>query len=210
MQGCPSLVKGQGLGVPKGNVDKMNRILELAKENKAVAMAIIAQAIIDEGAIGADGTITINYTSRKNAVYLWKIANAWDLVHPIRKKKYINHTTWYVSFRAEKREEIYKFVGPLPDLRHDRMFRHILRRYNGGPHKARNGETQRKTLDLLKNKPMTVRDISYALDISASTTRKHLINLRKDKKIFVFGYNKKSPNKNQRTAQIWAFSKPLH
>jgi len=188
----------------------MNRITEISKKNKDVAMAIIVQAIIDEGAIGADGTITISYTSKKNAVYLWDIANAWDLVHPIRKKNCINHTKWFISFRAEKREEIYKLVGPLPDPRHDRMFRHILRKSTGGIHKGRKGETRKKILELLKNKAMTIRDISYALDISASTTRKHLTNLRKDKKIFVIGYNKNSPNKNQRTAQIWSSSMSLH
>lgn len=43
----------------------MNRILELAKKNKDIAMSIIIQAIIDEGAIGADGSININYTIKK-------------------------------------------------------------------------------------------------------------------------------------------------
>ncbi|MCJ2514059.1 MAG: hypothetical protein LN408_06445, partial [Candidatus Thermoplasmatota archaeon] len=109
----------------------MNRILKMAKNNKDAAMAIIVQAIIDEGAIGADGTINITYTSKKNAVYLWEIADTWNLVHPIRTKKYVTHTKWCISFRAEKREEIYKLVGPLPDPKHDKMFRHILRDHSG-------------------------------------------------------------------------------
>jgi DNA-binding transcriptional ArsR family regulator len=206
-RGTRAWSKGQGLGV-LGGMDKINRISELAKKNKDVAMAVIVQAIIDEGAIGADGTIKITYTSKKNAVYLWEIANAWGLLHPIRNTNYITHTKWCISFRAEKREEIYKLVGPLPDPMHDRMFRHILRKYKGGVHKGRRGETRKKILELLKNKTMTVRGIAYALDLSASTVRTHLRILRKDGKVFISGYNKKSPNKNQRTAQIWAFSMP--
>ena len=205
--GVPEWSKGQGLGVFTG-LDKMNRISELAKKNKDVAMAIIIQAIIDEGAIGADGSINITYTSKKNAVYLWEIANAWNLVHPIRSKNCITHTKWCIGFRAEKREEIYKLVGPLPDPRQDKMFRHILRKYTGGIHKGKRGETKRKTLELLKNKAMTVRDIAYALDLSASIVRTHLRSLRKDGKVLVSGLNKEAPNKNQRTAQIWAFSMP--
>jgi len=186
----------------------MNRILELAKKNRDTAMSIIVQAIIDEGAIGADGSINITYTSKKNAEYLWEIANAWNLVHPIRTKKYITHIKWCVSFRAEKRGEIYNLVGPLPDPRQDKMFRHILRNHMGGVHKGRRGETRMKILELLKNKSMTIRDISYTLDLSASTVRTHLRILRKKGKVFVSGCNKKSPNKNQRIAQIWAFSRP--
>ena len=173
-------------------------------------MALIVQAIIDEGAIGADGSINITYTSKKNAIYLWEIANAWHLVHPMRTKHYVTHTKWCISFRAEKRKEMYKLFGPLPDPRQDKMFRHILRNHTGGVHKAKRGETKRKLLNLLKNKSMTVREISYSLDISASTARTHLRNLKKDGEIFVEGYDKKSPNKNQRTAQIWAFSIPQH
>ena len=186
----------------------MNRILKMAKNNKDVAMAIIVQAIIDEGAIGADGTINITYTRQENAVYLWEIADAWDLVHPMRTKKYITHTKWCISFRAEKRKEIYKSVGPLPDPRHDRMFRHILRNNRGGAHKGKRGETQRKILEMMKKRNMTVRDIAYSLDLSASTVRTHLRSLRNDGSVLVTGYNKKSPHKNQRIAQIWACSMP--
>ena len=184
----------------------MNRISELAKKNKNIAMEIIVQAIIDEGAICADGTINITYTSEKNATYLWEIANAWDLVHPLRTKNYTTHTKWCISFRAERREEIYKLVGPLPDPKYDKMFCHILRKYKGGLHKRGRGETQSKISGLLKKNDMTVREIAYALDVSASTVRSHLKRLKKENKVVVRGLNKHSPYKNMRTAQIWAFS----
>ena len=184
----------------------MNRILELAKENKDIAMAIVIQSIIDEGAIGADGSINVTYTSKKNAMYLWEIADNWNLVHPLRTKVYDTHTKWCISFRAEKRKEIYKAVGPLPDPKYDKMFRHILREHKGGPHKGRRGEMKNRVLELLKTNSMTVRDISYALDLSASTVRKHLRTLKEDGKVFINGCNKNSPSKNMRTAQIWSYS----
>ena len=186
----------------------MNRISAMAKKNKDIAVSIIIQAIIDEGAIGADGSITITYTSKENAVYLWEIANAWDFVHPLRKKEYSNHTKWCISFRAEKRKELYNLVGPLPDPRHDKMFRHILRNHKGGPHKGGRGETEEKILELLKKRTMTVRNISYALDISASSVRKHLRTLRQNNKALVSGCDKQAIYKNQRTAEIWAYSMP--
>jgi len=208
MQGYPSLVQGAGLRSAWRQVS-VNRILAIAKENKDIAAAIIVQAIIDEGAIGADGSITITYTSKENAVYLWEIAHAWDFVHPLRKKEYSNHTKWCVSFRADKRKELYELVGPLPDPRHDKMFRHILRNHNGGPHKNGRGESERMVLDVLRKKPTTVRQISYDLDLSASSVRKHLRTLRKNKKVIVSGYDKKALHKNQRTAEIWTYCNAL-
>jgi len=188
----------------------MNKTQDLGKKNKKIALSIIIQAIIDEGAIGADGSITITYTSKKNAIYLWEIANAWNLVHPIRTKQYITHTKWCISFRADKRKEIYDFVGSLPDPRQDKMFRHIIRNHKGGTPKGKRGETKRKIMSLLKNKSLTVRDLSYSLDLSASTVRTHLKKLYNDDKVFILGYNKDSPNKNERTAHIWSYYMPRH
>lgn len=203
-RGTQAWSKGQGLGVLGGI--NVSRISAIAKKNKDIAMAIINQAIIDEGAIGADGSITITYTSKENAVYLWDIANAWDFVHPLRIKKYPNHTKWCISFRAEKRKELYSMVGPLPDPRHDKMFQHILRDHTGGPHKAERGITEKRVLELLKKRTQTVRQIAYALDLSASSVRKHLRNLQKKKLVQVHGYDKQAIYKNQRTAEIWIYS----
>jgi len=208
MQGYPSLVQGAGLRSAWRHVN-VNRILAIAKVNEDVAAAIIVQAIIDEGAIGADGSITITYTSKENAMYLWEIAHAWDFVHPLRKKEYSNHTKWCVSFRADKRKELYELVGPLPDPRHDKMFRHILRNHNGGPHKNGRGESERMILEMLKKKPTTVRQIAYDLDLSASSVRKHLRTLRKNMKVIVSGCDKQAIHKNQRTAEIWTYCNTL-
>jgi DNA-binding transcriptional ArsR family regulator len=183
----------------------VNRISTIAKKNKNIASAIIVQAIIDEGAIGADGSITITYTSKKNAVYLWDIAHTWDFVHPMRKKQYFNHTKWCISFRADKRKELYDLVGPLPDPRHDKMFRHILRNHIGGPYKNGRGESEKMILALLKKRAKTVRQLAYDLDLSASSVRKHLRVLRNKKQVIVSGFDKQSIYKNQRTAEIWAY-----
>ena len=182
---------------------RISTVMQRALKDKAVAMAIIGQAIIDEGAIGVDGSITVSYTSYENAYNLWKIANAWGLVHPLRKKLYKTHTKWVVAFKAEKREEIYKYIGPLPDPRKNKMFRHILRNPRGRIHKGGKGEVQRKILELLKRKPLTIREISYALDLSGSTVRKHLKKLAERGKVTIIGVNKNSLNKNQRTAHLW-------
>ena len=204
MQGYPSLVQGAGLrSAWRHRI--VNRISTIAKKNKEVAAAIIVQAIIDEGAIGADGSITITYTSKKNAVYLWEIAHAWDFVHPLRKKEYSNHTKWCIGFRADKRNELYDLVGPLPDPRHDKMFRHILRNHIGGPYKNGRGESERMILELLKKKAKTVRQLAYDLDLSASSVRKHLRILRNKKKVVVSGCDKQAIYKNQRTAEIWTY-----
>lgn len=50
----------------------MRGLLEEAKQDKSVAMAIIWQEIIDEGYIGAYGTV----------------ADAWGLIHSLRTKIY--------------------------------------------------------------------------------------------------------------------------
>ena len=139
----------------------MNNIEKIAISNKDVAIAIVSQAIIDEGAIGADGTINITYTSENNALYLWNIANAWNLVHPLRTKEYETHTKWCVIFKADKRKEMYNLIGALPDPRQNKMFLHILRDHSGGHHKGKKGETKEKILKILKKRNMTVREISY-------------------------------------------------
>ncbi|MCK4476723.1 MAG: winged helix-turn-helix transcriptional regulator [Methanophagales archaeon] len=187
----------------------MRGLLERARMDKNVAMAIVGQAIVDEGYIGADGTIVVAYSSQENARHLWEVANAWGLVHPLRTKIYKTHTMWCVSFDAEKREEIYLEIGPLPDPEQDKMFRHVLRDANSGKTRGGRGETRIKVLELLKDKAMTVREIAYGLDLSASTVRRHLRNLEKEEKAIIIGYNKASENKNQRTAKVWSSNPKL-
>lgn len=178
-----------------------SKVAQMAMKDKDVAMAILGQAIIDEGAIGADGTIIGAYTSRKNAEHLWKIADKWGLVHPLRTKKYATHTKWCVSLRADKRFEVYDAIGPLPDAEQDKMFRHTLRNAKGGADRSR---TDRRRIILeMPDRPLTVRQIAYTLDLSASPPRRHLRILNGEGKIAVIGTDKKSFNKNQRTAQLW-------
>jgi len=186
----------------------MKKIAEKAMEDKDVAMAIIGQAIIDEGSIGADGTLVVTYTSRQNAVHLWNVANRWGLVHHLRTKEYENHSKWCVSFRAEGRRDIYQTIGPLPDKDQDKMFQHILRNPVGGTRKQPRGMTRKQLLDLLMTKPMTIRQLAYGCDISASVVRKHLKGLQKSGMVELIGYNATSPKKNQRTARLWIATAP--
>ena len=52
-----------------------SKLLKLALSNKQIAVAILGQAILDEGGIGASG-ITIFYTNKGEAEQLWTIANS--------------------------------------------------------------------------------------------------------------------------------------
>src|SRR5665647_3972248 len=60
-----------------------SKILQLALKNKQIAIAVLGQALLDEGGIGAQ-SITI-YTNKGEAEHLWKIANslgyALSLIH---------------------------------------------------------------------------------------------------------------------------------
>lgn len=47
-----------------------SKLLEFALSNKQIATAILGQAILDEGGIGASG-ITIFYTNEGEAKQLW-------------------------------------------------------------------------------------------------------------------------------------------
>jgi len=53
--------------------DQGSKILLLALSNKQIAIAVLGQALLDEGGIGAQ-SITIFYTNKGEAEHLWKIA----------------------------------------------------------------------------------------------------------------------------------------
>jgi len=66
-----------------------SKILKLALSNKQIAVAVLGQALLDEGGIGAQ-SITIFYTSKGEAEHLWKIANSLGYANAFRKKKHRN------------------------------------------------------------------------------------------------------------------------
>lgn len=64
---------------------KESKILKLALTNKRIAVAVLGQALLDEGGIGAQ-SITIFYTSKGEAEHLWKMANSLGYANDFRKK----------------------------------------------------------------------------------------------------------------------------
>jgi len=178
-----------------------SKLLKLALADKQIAVAILGQAIIDEGGIGASG-ITIYYTNRGEAEQLWKIANFLGYANPLRKKKHRNHHHYGFSIKASKRKEIYDQIGPLPNPVKDRIFRHLLNRRSNINLRAR-GETRKLILQSLQEKPKTKLQIMLKVDASESTVRKHLNKLKQQGLVRINGRYKDAFQKSRRTAYLW-------
>ncbi len=88
-----------------------SKILKLALSDKKIAAAVLGQALLDEGGIGAQ-SITIFYTSQEEADHLWRIADSLGYANAFRKKKHRNHQHYGFSIKASKRKELYDQIGP--------------------------------------------------------------------------------------------------
>ena len=179
-----------------------SRLLKLALSNKQIAVAILGQAILDEGGIGASG-ITIFYTNKGEAEQLWTIANSLGYANSFRKKKHRNHVHYGFSINASKRKELYDQIGPLPNLTKDQIFRHLTNRRPNINIRAR-GETRKLILQSLKEKPKTVLQLMLELDIGASTVRRQLKKLKRQGLVEAYGRHKNAFQKSRRTAKLWA------
>ena len=107
-----------------------SKILQLALSNKQIAVAVLGQALLDEGGIGSQ-SITIFYTSKGEAEHLWKIADSLGYANVFRKKKHRNHYQFGFSIIASKRRELYDQISPLPNPVKDQVFRHLAGRKLG-------------------------------------------------------------------------------
>lgn len=179
---------------------KQAKLVTLALQNRKIALAILGQALIDEGSIGA--RITISYVSREEGEYLWKIANALGYANPLRTKDHGTHTHWWFSIKASKIKELYNEIGPLPNSFKDRIFRHHAKRHTG--HLRPRGETRKLILEALKEKPKTKLQLMLEVNISESTVRKHLSKLKQQGLIRKHGRNQDALHKSRRTAFLWA------
>ena len=117
---------------------KTSKILELALNNSQIAVAVLGQALLDEGGIGSQ-SITVFYTNKGEAEQLWKIANSLGYANPLSKKKHRNHYQYGFSIKATKRKELYEQIGPLPNVTKDRIFLHLAKR--GGKTVRAKGDT---------------------------------------------------------------------
>jgi DNA-binding transcriptional ArsR family regulator len=178
-----------------------SKILKLALSDRQIAIAILAQALLDEGGIGAQ-SITIYYTCKEEAIQLWRIADSLGYANPLRKKKHRNHYHYGFSITASKRKELYDQIGPLPNPMKDKVFRHLASR-RSGPRLRAKGETRRLILQSLSNEPKTVLQLMLEVDAGASTTRRHLEGLRRQGLVEITGKNKGAFQKSRRTANLW-------
>jgi predicted transcriptional regulator len=180
---------------------KESKILKLALNNKRIAVAVLGQALLDEGGIGAQ-SITIFYTSKGEADHLWKIANSLGYANAFRKKKHRNHYHYGFSIKASKRKELYDQIGPLPNPVKDKVFRHLASRRTGKNVRAR-GETRTLILQSLATEPKTVLQLMLELNTNASTMRRHLKELHRQGLVKIVGKDKGAFQKSLRTAHLW-------
>jgi len=187
--------------------DNQSKLLKLALKNKQIAIAVLGQAILDEGGIGAYG-ITIFYTNENEARHLWKIANSLGYANPFRKKKHRNHQHYGFSIKAEKIRELYDAIGPLPNPTKDQIFQHLAKRRPNLNIRAR-GETRKLVLQSLQEKPKTVLQLMLELNISSSTVRKQLRNLNTQGLVETCGKQQNASQKSRRTAKLWIATKSV-
>jgi|SRR5665647_91465 len=150
--------------------DQGSKILQLALNNKQIAIAVLGQALLDEGGIGAQ-SITI-YTNKGEAEHLWKIANSLGYANVFRKKKHRNHYHYGFSIMASKRKELFDLISPLPNPVKDTIFRHLSSRRFGKCIRRR-GETRTMILQSIAKKPKTVLQLMLEIDTGALTMRSH-------------------------------------
>lgn len=178
-----------------------SKILRLALDNKQTAAAVLGQALLDEGGIGAQ-SITIFYTSKSEADQLWKIANSLGYANVFRKKKHRNHYHYGFSIKASKRQELYDQIGPLPNPVKDKVFLHLARRRAGKRIRVK-GETRRLVLESLHAEPKTVLQLMLELNTNASTMRRHLKEMQHQGLVKIIGTDKGAFQKSLRTANLW-------
>jgi len=182
--------------------DNESKILRLALNDKRIAVAVLGQALLDEGGIGAQ-SITVFYTSKSEAVHLWKIADSLGYANAFGKKKHRNHYNYGFSIKASKRKELYSQIGPLPNPAKDKVFRHLANRCLGKNLRGR-GETRTLILQSLVKDPKTVLQLMLDTNTSASTVRRHLSNLRNKDFVKIIGKDKGAFQKSLRTADLWS------
>jgi len=183
----------------------MKAMLEKAKSNKELALAIIGQAISDEADIGVVG-IKISLVSKEEAKFLWEIADKWEWANKFKRFKDTEglYDKWGFTIKSEKREEIYDGIGPIPNPEKDRAFKHLVK-HQGIIKKTKHNVTKNKILQVLKAKgPIIARTLMYGVDISYSALKEHLNDLRKNDVVVVVGKNVNDiKHAHRRQANLW-------
>ena len=179
----------------------MLNLKEKALQNEELAYVIVGQALLDEGNI-LTNKIEIFYNDEETARYLFDIAKNWNLADTFRTKRALNQTKYGFTIKAEVRPLLYDKIVLLSDKIRDVAFKHLLRPLYGGPRYPQD-VAKSKILASLKQGPKTVRQLSYELDLSGSTVKQHLDDLKAGKKVTVIDKNVNSIKGKRKSAFVW-------
>ena len=163
--------------------------------------AIVGQALLDEGSILTD-KIEIFYNDRRTALFVFHVALRLRLSQRFRVKTALSQTKFGFTLEQLGWERLYKMIGPLPDRRKDIAFRFLLRRRPRGALRSV-GKSKQLLLTLLKEHPSTIRDLCYHAELSGSTVKRHLSDLRANGLVSVIGRNSHSVSGKNKSAYLW-------
>jgi DNA-binding transcriptional ArsR family regulator len=177
-------------------------LIKAIETDERLAYAILGQGLLDEGSILTD-KIEIFYNDEGTAWFLFKTAQKVALAQTFRKKSARHQLKFGFTIVRSGWAKLYEMIGPLPDKRKDRDFRFLLRPHPTGALRPV-GESKKLLLRALRNGPRTSRELSFSLDISGSTVRRHLSNLARDDKVEMIGRNRSSTRGKNKSAFVWA------
>jgi hypothetical protein len=182
----------------------MLKLKEKALQNEELAYAIVGQAMLDEGSI-LTSKIEIFYNDEETARYLFDIAKYWNLADKFRTKKALRQIKYGFTITAEARTRLHEKIGNLPDKIRNEAFQHLLRPLPKGP-KYSQGNAKHRIIASLEKAPKTVRDLSYELELSGSTVKDHLCDLREKGQVAVIGKNVNSSKGKRKCAFVWSIT----
>ncbi len=180
----------------------MLKLKEKALHNEDIAYAIVGQAMLDEGSI-LTNKIEVFYNDEETAKYLFDIANQWDLANKFRTKRALKQIKYGFTIKAEARTRLHNKIGALPDIVRNEAFQHLLRPLPKGP-KYPQGNAKHRIMASLEKAPKTIRELSYELELSGSTVKEHLNDLKGEGQVAVIGKNLNSSKGKRKCAFVWS------
>jgi DNA-binding transcriptional ArsR family regulator len=182
----------------------MLKLKEKAMQNEELAYAIVGQAMLDEGGI-LTNKIEIFYNDEETARYLFDIAKQWNLADMFRTKKALRQIKYGFTIKAEARTRLHEKIGDLPDGIRNEAFQHLLRSLPKGP-KYSQGIAKDRIIASLEKALKTIRQLSYELELSGSTVKQHLRDLREEGQVAVIGKNLTSSKGKRKCAFVWSIA----
>jgi lambda repressor-like predicted transcriptional regulator len=180
----------------------MLKLKEKALQNEEPAYAIVGQAMLDEDSVLTSKN-EIFYNDEETAVCLFDIASHWDLADLFRTKKALKKIKYGFTVKPEARRQLHDKIGALPDKIRNEAFQHLLRPLSEKPKYAQ-GNTKNKIIASLEKAPKTIRELSLELELSCSTVKEHLGDLKEEGQVIVIGKNVNSSKGKIKCAFVWS------